>query len=207
MSKQRKTREICATKLPRRWARRHLFAPAAVATLLGGADAPLAERQDPQENSEHERADVRPAGAGSRPRDIAGELGLAAMAEDDDREVQARAAAALASAMERMTGFERAELVASWASSFSPGLRLAIARALCYAPPTVADLVAIEHLAADRVSAVRLAIAQAAWLRRAEAPDPLGAILGQLARDPDRAVRLLAEFVLDIPRADEKVRT
>lgn len=136
----------------------------------------------------------------ARPRASPVERQLRALVDDADRDRQLRAVAAVLAGLERLDCFERTALVASWAAGSSPRLRLAIARALRFARPTVADHAAMEHLAGDPDPLVRLAIAQAAWLRRGEAPARFTAILRRLAGDPDLTVRTMAELMAAMPR-------
>jgi HEAT repeat protein len=93
-------------------------------------------------------------------------------------------------------GLERAEVIAEWATSESPVERLAIARALGAAAPAIGVHSAIELLARDAEPDVRLAAAEAAWLRRIEDPERMTAVLRRLLDDPDPAVRARAELAL-----------
>jgi HEAT repeat protein len=95
-----------------------------------------------------------------------------------------------------MSGLERTEVIAGWATSRSPLARLAIARALGSASPAVGAHSAIELLARDAEPDVRLAAAEAAWLRRIEDPERMTAVLRRLLDDPDPAVRARAELAL-----------
>jgi HEAT repeat protein len=123
---------------------------------------------------------------------------LRRMAEHPDRERRINLAALLPEVMLWMTPIERTELVSSWAMSSSPHLRLAIARALRYMPPprTPGTLTAVEHLAGDPDASVRVAIAEAAWLRRREDPDRMIAVLHRLAEDHNLFVREVARLAL-----------
>lgn len=95
-----------------------------------------------------------------------------------------------------MSELDRVGLIAGGAVSPSPRVRLAIARALRHAPPTCGSLSAIEHLAADPTPEVRAAIAEAAWLRRPEAPARLDQVLYRLAEDEEPFVRAVARLAL-----------
>lgn len=108
----------------------------------------------------------------------------------------AQAADALPATLEVIGEIERVNIIAGWAVSSSPRARLAIARALRHAPPAVGSITAIEHLARDRDPLVRVAIAEAAWLRRREDPARLIAVLHTLSEDPQPFVREVAHLAL-----------
>jgi hypothetical protein len=99
-------------------------------------------------------------------------------------------------ALEEVSEMDRVGLIATWAVSSAPRARLAIARALRHAAPAVGSISAIEHLARDRDPLVRVAIAEAAWLRRHEDPARLIAVLHRLADDPEPFVREVAHLAL-----------
>jgi hypothetical protein len=171
----------------RRGSRRARFAaPAALAMALAGGDARAESIDIDQDEGVITRggAPVREASA------------LLKLARHPDREVRLRLAGWLPDAIEWMSRVERTELISSWAVSPEPAVRLAIARALRYTAPALGSHSAIEHLARDRDPAVRLVIAEAAWLRRREAPDRLIAVLALLADDTDRMVREVARLAL-----------
>ena len=108
----------------------------------------------------------------------------------------ARAADDLPVTLEAVSELDRVGIIAGWAVSSSPRARLAIARALRHVPPTVGATTAIEHLARDPDPEVRVAIAEAAWLRRREDPARLIAVLHRLTDDPEPFVREVAHLAL-----------
>jgi hypothetical protein len=160
-----------------------LLAPAALAALLaGGGDA--AARAAP----------ARPRGEATAPITRAQ---LRRLAEHPDRERRIKLAAFLPEVLARMPPVDRIALVAGWAASSSPYLRLAMARALRHlAEPTPGAHTAIEHLAGDPDPSVRVAVAEAAWLRRREDPGRLIAVLHRLAGDDNLFVREVARLAL-----------
>ena len=171
-----------------RYRRARLLAPAALAAVLaGGADA---------------AADEGASDAGSGDEEIAALTShphLRHLAAHPDGARRFTLAALLPELLVLMTPIERVEVVAGWATSRSPHLRLAIARALRHAAPeasTPGSLTAIEHLADDPDPLVRAAVAEAAWLRRGEDPKRLMAVLARLADDEDRFVRDTARLAL-----------
>ena len=105
-------------------------------------------------------------------------------------------ASGLPAILAAMSEIDRIGLIAGWAMSPSPRVRLAIARALRHTPPSVGSLTAIEHLARDPNPLVRVAIAEAAWLRRREDPARLIAVLHRLAEDNEQFVREVAHLAL-----------
>ncbi len=163
-----------------------LLAPAALAALLaGGADAAAA--QDPATRAV-ESVDHLPSHAHLR-----------RLAEHPDRERRLSLAALLPEVMMWMTPIERIQLVSDWATSRSAHLRLAIARALRYMPPvpaTPGSLTAIEHLAGDQDPSIRVAVAEAAWLRRREDPTRMIAVLHRLAEDDNLFVQEVSRLAL-----------
>lgn len=161
-----------------------MLAPAAVAAMLAAGDpaAAFAER-----GGEPTPAASRPAPRQAR---------LEAEAEHADAERRVRLASALPEVLAAMSDLERARFVMSWATSPSGRLRLAMARALRYAPETAGCITAIEHLAGDRDAAVRVAAAEAAWLRRREQPRRLIDVLHRLADDEHPFVREVARLAL-----------
>ncbi|HLU67794.1 MAG TPA: hypothetical protein VKZ63_16030 [Kofleriaceae bacterium] len=170
--------------------RRRMLAPAALLALLSGAE-PDAEAAALRGAAGHdlEAAEAAAGWAVSEPH-------LRALAQDPDPDRRMSLAAVLPAALDWLPPIEQVELVAGWSSSPSPHLRLAIARALRLARPITGSISAIELLAGDRDPDVRVAIAQAAWLRRKEAPARLIAILHRLAGDPHRHVREVARLAL-----------
>jgi hypothetical protein len=161
-----------------------LLAPAAVAALLAAGDPAAAFAADSGPASRAERA-AQPAGPH-----------LVAEAEHPEAERRVRLASALPGVLAAMSDLERARFVRDWATSPSGRLRLAIARALRYAPDTPGCITAIEHLAGDRDAAVRVAVAEAAWLRRREHPRRLAAVLDRLSDDDHPFVREVALLAL-----------
>jgi HEAT repeat protein len=153
--------------------------------LAGGADPAAAADGSARDDAAEE--DVA---------DLTSHAHLQRLAEHPDRDRRLALAALLPDVLAWMTPLERVELIASWASSTSPQLRLAIARALRHAPPVPGSIVAIEHLAGDPDPAVRAAIAEAAWLRRRESPDDLIAVLHRLAEDDNLFVQEVARLAL-----------
>lgn len=121
---------------------------------------------------------------------------LAAEAQHPDPERRVRLASMLPEVLGAMSDLERARFVRDWATSTSGRLRLAMARALRYAPDTPGCITAIEHLAGDRDAAVRVAVAEAAWLRRREQPRRLIAVLHRLSEDDHPFVREVARLAL-----------
>lgn len=168
----------------RRARRRARFAaPAALAAALVTGDGRVETREgDPQVPDE--LGDVREAQA------------LRRLATHPDSEVRVRLAGWLPSVLEWMSRPERTEIIATWSTSRTPAVRLAMARALRYAPPALGSHSAIEHLAGDPDPQVRVAIAEAAWLRRRESPDRLIGVLAKLADDRDPMVREVARLAL-----------
>jgi hypothetical protein len=83
-------------------------------------------------------------------------------------------------------------LAATWALSDDPVRRLALAHALEWAFPLVGDGMVLDHLSRDADPAVRVAVARAAWVRRAGRHGDGDAILARLADDPDPSVRAVA---------------
>ena len=108
----------------------------------------------------------------------------------------ARAADNLPVTLESVSEMDRVGIIAGWAVSSSPRARLAIARALRHVMPTVGAITAIEHLARDVDPQVRVAVAEAAWLRRREDPARLIAVLHRLSDDPEPFVREVAHLAL-----------
>jgi hypothetical protein len=157
-----------------------ILAPAAVAAILAAGDPAAAFAADAT-------ATVSRAAPGAE---------LTSEAEHPDPERRVRLASALPDVLSAMSDLERARFVRDWATSPSGRLRLAIARALRYAPDTPGCVTAIEHLAGDRDAAVRVAIAEAAWLRRREQPRRLIAVLHRLADDDHPFVREVARLAL-----------
>lgn len=155
-----------------------LAAPAALAAMLAGGDGLAAEAASSKKGAVREHR------------------ALAELATHPDDEVRLRLAGWLPDAIEWMSRMERTELISSWSTSSDPAVRLAIARALRYTAPALGSHSAIEHLARDRDPQVRLVIAEAAWLRRREAPDRLIAVLAALADDTDPMVREVARLAL-----------
>ncbi|HEY8146713.1 MAG TPA: HEAT repeat domain-containing protein [Kofleriaceae bacterium] len=168
---------------PRRRTTAAILAPAAVAAMLAAGD-PGAAFAEPARPSTAQRA-APPAN-----------LQLAAEAEHPDPERRVRLASALPEVLSAMSDLERARFVRDWATSPSGRLRLAMARALRYAPHTPGCITAIEHLAGDRDAAVRVAVAEAAWLRRREQPRRLIAVLHRLSEDDHPFVREVARLAL-----------
>jgi len=165
----------------RRRATAAILAPAAVAALLAAGDPAAAFADDP---AVAVRATLPP------------DAQLVAEAQHPDAERRVRLASALPEVLGAMSDLERARFVRDWATSPSGRLRLAIARALRYAPDTPGCITAIEHLAGDRDAAVRVAIAEAAWLRRREQPRRLIAVLHRLSDDDHPFVREVARLAL-----------
>ena len=170
---------IMKNKGARRRRGARLAAPAALAAVLAGGDGRVEAAADKEQ--------LRPVREASA---------LEALATHPDDEVRMRLAGWLPDAIEWMSRAERTELIAGWATSPRPAVRLAIARALRYTTPALGSHSAIEHLARDPDPAVRLVIAEAAWLRRREAPDRLIAVLAGLADDRDPMVREVARLAL-----------
>ena len=185
MTNRDKTRNANPSAARRRWARRApLLAPAALAAVLATGDPASAD-----ENTRANRA----AGDSAS---ITSHAQLRRLAEHPDRERRLSLAALLPEILAWMTPIERVELIASWASSSSPHLHLAIARGLRHMSPVPGSLTAIEHLADDPDPAVRAAIAEAAWLRRRESPERLVTVLHRLAEDDNPFVQEVARLAL-----------
>lgn len=174
------------TRRSRRRTTAAILAPAAVAALLAAGDpaAAFAGRVD--------AGATTAARAGSLPPGAP----LVAEAQHPDPERRVRLASALPEVLSAMSDLERARFVRDWATSPSGRLRLAIARALRYAPDTPGCVTAIELLAGDRDAAVRVAVAEAAWLRRRENPRRLIAVLHRLSDDDHPFVREVARLAL-----------
>jgi hypothetical protein len=128
-----------------------------------------------------------------------------ARSEDDDKDlddtpidhedVGRNEAAALlgrnvAMALAQLPPLDGIHLATSWAISEDPIRRAAIARALEWTFPLLADSVIIEHLSRDPDPATRAAAARAAWVRRASGGDD--GVLDRLVSDPDLEVRSIA---------------
>ncbi|HEY8146714.1 MAG TPA: HEAT repeat domain-containing protein [Kofleriaceae bacterium] len=173
---------------PRRRRGRAFLAPAALATLLaGGGGAAFAER-DSEPAGEDADADRAPRAWQ--------EWELRRMADHPDPDYGAQVASGLPAILAAMSEIDRIGLIAGWAVSPSARVRLAIARALRHTAPAVGSLTAIEHLARDPNPLVRVAIAEAAWLRRREDPARLIAVLHRLAEDQEQFVREVAHLAL-----------
>lgn len=157
------------SKKKRSKSRLRVLVPTALAAMLGG-DADAGEPPDTEGPDE--------------------------IRESSGREAGARLIGVLPAALLWMSGLERTEVIASWTTSAAPGARLAIARALAAAPPSVGLLSAIEVLAADEQPEVRMAAADAAWERRHEDPRRMTAVLRHLLDDPDDGVREHAQLAL-----------
>jgi hypothetical protein len=172
---------------PRRRRGRGFLAPAALATLLagGGVSAAASDRDDEKASEDSDEG-------GSRWQ----EWQLRRVADHPNPDVGARLAAGLPAILAAMSEIDRVGLIAGWAMSPSPRIRLAIARALRHGPAAVGSLTAIEHLARDPSPLVRVAIAEAAWLRRREDPVRLIAVLHRLADDEEAFVRDVAHLAL-----------
>ncbi len=185
MTKRDKPRNSRPTAAHRRWTRRApLLAPAALAAMLATGDPASAGQS------------TRETGAAEAASSLTSHAQLRRLAEHPDRERRLPLAALLPDVLAWMTPLERVELIAGWASSRSPRLRLAIARGLRHMSPVPGSLTAIEHLAGDRDPAVRAAIAEAAWLRRRESPGRLIAVLHRLAEDDNLFVQEVARLAL-----------
>ncbi len=174
----------------RRWARRApLLAPAALAAVLAAGGDPASADENARDSSATED--------GARDTEkLTSHAQLRRLAEHPDRERRLSLAALLPGILAWMTPLERVELIAGWASSDSPHLRLAIARGLRHMTPVPGALTAIEHLAADPDPAVRAAIVEAAWLRRRESPERLMTVLHRLAEDDNLFVQEVARLAL-----------
>ena len=173
---------------PKRRRGRSFLAPAALATLLaGGGVSGAASDRDDEKSSEDSDGD-----AGSKWQ----EWQLRRVADHPNPDVGARLAAGLPAILAAMSEIDRVGLIAGWAMSPSPRIRLAIARALRHGPAAVCSLSAIEHLARYPNPLVRVAIAEAAWLRRREDPARLIGVLHRLAEDEEAFVRDVAHLAL-----------
>lgn len=173
---------------PRRRRGRGFLAPAALATLLaGGGGAALGEPDGERGGEDGEREGGRRAWQ---------EWELRRIADLPDPDLGARVASGLPAILAEMSEIDRVGLIAAWAVSPSPRVRLAIARALRHTPPSVGSLSALEHLARDPSPLVRVAVAEAAWLRRREDPARLIAVLHRLADDHEQFVREVAHLAL-----------
>jgi hypothetical protein len=172
---------------PKRRRGRGFLAPAALATLLagGGVSTAAGDRDDEKTSEETDEA-------GSRWQ----EWQLRRVADHPNPDVGSRLAAGLPAILAAMSEIDRVGLIAGWAVSPSPRIRLAIARALRHGPAAVGSLTAIEHLARDPNPLVRVAIAEAAWLRRREDPARLIGVLHRLAEDDEAFVRDVAHLAL-----------
>jgi len=96
----------------------------------------------------------------------------------------------VAMALSQLSALEGIHLATTWAISEDPIRRAAIARALEWTFPLLADSVIIEHLSHDPDPATRAAAARAAWVRRASGGDD--GVLDRLMHDPDLEVRSIA---------------
>ena len=96
----------------------------------------------------------------------------------------------VAMALSQLPPLDGIHLATSWAISEDPIRRAAIARALEWTFPLVADSVIIDHLSRDPDPGTRAAAARAAWVRRATGGDD--GVLERLAHDPDLEVRSIA---------------
>ncbi len=185
MFKREKTNHVRSTRRSRRRGA-SLLAPAALAAVLAGGGDVRAGAPETTGALEEDTGEISHAQ-------------LRRLAEHPDRERRLSLAATLPAVMAWMTPIERMALVSSWATSRSPHLRLAIARALRHMAreaPTPGALSAIEHLAGDPDPAVRAAVAEAAWLRRREDPTRLIAVLHRLAEDDNLFVQEVARLAL-----------
>lgn len=203
-------REKRSVRPARRASRARILAPAALAALLAGpGDAAALADDDPGDPEPAADAALGRLTSPERLREIAARLRLAAAAGaprldvtslgepgQDDRVVLG---VLLPEILVLLSPIERVEFVAGWATSRSPHLRLAIARALRHdgaAGVTPGSLTAIEHLAADPDPSVRAAVVEAAWMRRRVDPARLGAVLSRLAEDENLYVRETARLAL-----------
>ncbi len=173
---------------PKRRRGRAFLAPAALATLLaGGGTAVIGERDNERTTEDADADEARP---------VLAEWQLRRLADHPNPDYGTRLAAGLPAILAAMSEMERVGLIAGWAMSPSPRVRLVIARALRHTPPGVGSLTAIEHLARDKSPLVRVAIAEAAWLRRREDPARLINVLHRLAEDDVQFVRDVAHLAL-----------
>lgn len=197
MKKDVATEEARAVSAPSRENRARLVAPAELAALLEDTDAPVIEPGEVDAGAARPDGDSAAAEvAGSSL--VATEARLRRLAEHGDPEVRAQVTGWLPAALEWMSQLERIELVAGWAMAASPHVRLVLAQALQAAPATVGLHSALEALAVDPDPRVRLAVAEAAWVRRFEAPARLMRLLDLLAHDRDDATRSVARHALGI---------
>ena len=187
MKRRRRTPSRTPSRRRRRRSAAAFLAPAAVAALLAAGDPAAAFA---------EGSPVDRAAAATRQAPPPGAFQLAAEAQHPDPERRVRLASALPEVLAAMSDLERARFVRDWATSPSGRLRLAMARALRYTPDTPGCINAIEHLAGDRDAAVRVAVAEAAWLRRREQPRRLIAVLHRLSEDDHPFVREVARLAL-----------
>lgn len=201
-------REKRSARRTRRASRARVLAPAALAALLAGPGDAAALADDDPDPSPSDAATARLASP-DQLRAIVARLRLAAatgaprldaasVGEPGQRD-RVVLSILLPEILVLLSPIERVEIVAGWATSSSPHLRLAIARALRQGGPTAAtpgSLTAIEHLAGDPDPSVRAAVVEAAWMRRGDAPDRLGAVLGRLAEDENLFVREAARLAL-----------
>jgi hypothetical protein len=96
----------------------------------------------------------------------------------------------VAMALSQLPALDGIHLATSWAISEDPIRRAAIARALEWTFPLLADWVIIDHLSHDPDPGTRAAAARAAWVRRASGGD--AGVLDRLMHDPDLEVRSIA---------------
>ena len=200
-----------AVTAPNRKSRARLVAPAALAALLAGNDPQLIDPGDADadaaasaagdlaaaiQTGDEAATEARPGAASAAL--LEAEARLRHLAQHDDAEVRAQVTAWLPAALEWMSQLERIELVASWATAESPHVRLALARSLQSAPAMVGLHSALEALSVDPDPGIRLAVAEAAWVRRFEAPGRLMTLLERLSTDPDEATRAMARRALGI---------
>jgi hypothetical protein len=172
--------------------RARLIAPAALAAFLAGGTPGLADTDDQDDTPSADDGTTDPAGDAI----FQAQGRLRRLAEHPDADVRMRVAAWLPGALEWMTDMERVRLITDWATSPSPAVRLALARALAAAPATLGLWSVLEHLSFDTDALVRRAVTEAAWLRRREAPERLSRVLLRLADDIDPATRAIARHSL-----------
>ena len=96
----------------------------------------------------------------------------------------------VAMALSQLPALDGIHLATSWAISEDPIRRGAVARALEWTFPLLADSVIIDHLSRDPDPGTRAAAARAAWVRRAGGGDD--GVLDRLVHDPDPEVRSIA---------------
>ncbi len=116
------------------------------------------------------------------------------LARDRDPMVRCSLARSVATWLEALGGFERADLVLDWATSVEPLVRQTVAEAMSYGIDVLAADLIVEQLARDPTPSVRREAARAAAHCYADNPELYGPLLQCLLDDPSGQVRRVARL-------------